>query len=128
MKHFKAVTSGHAVIMGRRTFESLGKPLPNRTNIVLSRSGNGLSLESALASLGEESEVFIIGGAQIYSQTIDMADRLYITHINAPLPEGGADAFFPVINPNCWREVERIDFTRGAVFPYPFSFVKYERF
>ena len=67
LKHFKAVTTGHTVIMGHRTFESLGKPLPNRTNIVLSRSQNGLSLELALASLEDESEVFIIGGAQIYA-------------------------------------------------------------
>jgi dihydrofolate reductase len=128
LKHFKAVTTGHTVIMGRRTFESLGKPLPNRTNLVLSRSQNGLSLELALASLEDESEVFIIGGAQIYAQTIDRADRLYITHIKAPLPEGGADAFFPIIDPDRWREAERADFMHGAVFPYPFSFVRYERF
>ena len=125
LKHFKSLTMGHTVIMGRRTFESLGKQLPGRTNIVLSRSGK--KLEEILEDVKDQPEVFIIGGAQVYRQAIHLADRLYITHVQAPLPSGGADVFFPPIDPRQWQEVSRQDFVRGAAFPYPFSFVTYER-
>ena len=125
LKHFKALTMGHTVIMGRRTYESLGKPLPGRSNIVLSRSGK--KLEGILRDLNDQPEVFIIGGAQVYHQTIHLADRLYITHVQAPLPAEGADVFFPPIDPLQWQETARQDFSRGANFPYPFSFVTYER-
>ncbi|HOO69546.1 MAG TPA: dihydrofolate reductase, partial [Bacteroidales bacterium] len=77
LKHFKALTMGHTVIMGRKTYESLGKPLPGRENIVLSRSGK--SLEEVLSKIKDNAEVFVIGGAQIYRQTIGLADKLYLT-------------------------------------------------
>ncbi|NLA16245.1 MAG: dihydrofolate reductase [Bacteroidales bacterium] len=133
LRHFKALTMGHTIIMGRKTFESLGKPLPGRNNVVLSRSG--LTLEQALAQekaqaadrAKTQAEVFIIGGAEVYRQAIDLADRLYITHVQAPLPEGGADVFFPEIDLSVWKETGREDQPRGATFPYPFSFVTYER-
>ncbi|HBG52978.1 MAG TPA: hypothetical protein DDW70_02010 [Rikenellaceae bacterium] len=125
LRHFKALTLGHTVIMGRRTYESLGKPLPGRNNIVISRSGE--KLEEVLAAINDQTEVFIIGGAQIYRQTMPMADRLYITHVQAPLPPEGADVFFPPIDPLQWREISRQDFSRGVTFLYPFSFVTYER-
>ena len=125
LKHFKALTTGHTVVMGRRTYESLGKPLPGRHNIILSRSGP--DLRQILEGLSDQTEIFIIGGAQIYSQTISMAHKLYITHVRAPLPEGGADVYFPPIDPLLWKEVSRRDFPRGTTFPYPFSFVTYER-
>ena len=125
LRHFKSLTLGHTVIMGRRTYESLGKPLPGRNNVVISRSGK--KLEAVLATLNDQTEVFIIGGAQIYRQTMPLADRLYITHVQAPLPPDGADVFFPTIDPLVWQEVSRQDFSRGATFPYPFSFVTYQR-
>jgi len=105
LKHFKALTMGHSVIMGRKTYESLGKPLPGRENIVLSRSGK--SLEEVLSTIKDNAEVFVIGGAQIYRQTIGLADKLYLTHVRAPLPDGGADVFFPAIDPLQWKEVMR---------------------
>ncbi len=125
LRHFKALTMGHTVIMGRKTYESLGKPLPGRNNVVLSRSGQ--NLEEALSQITGQAEVFVIGGAQIYRQTIHLADKLYLTHVQAPLPEGGADVFFPPVDPRQWKEIVREDFPRGAKFPFPFSFVTYER-
>ncbi len=125
LKHFKALTMGHTVIMGRKTYESLGKPLPGRENIVLTRSGK--SLEEVLSKIKDNAEVFVIGGAQIYRQTIGLADKLYLTHVRAPLPDGGADVFFPTFDPLQWQEIMREDFPQGAKFPFPFSFVTYRR-
>jgi dihydrofolate reductase len=133
LKHFKEITSGHAVIMGRKTFESLPKgPLPNRRNIVISRN-TGLKIEGAevysspdyaFIKLINENEVFIIGGAQIYEQTLPIADKLYLTKIHADFP--GADAFFPKIDFSVWRETSRKTFFAGEENPYPFSFLEYE--
>ncbi len=125
LRHFKALTMGRTVIMGRKTYESLGKPLPGRNNVVLSRSGR--SLEEVLSQVKDQAEVFVIGGAQIYRQTIDLADKLYLTHVRAPLPDGGVDVFFPPVDPRQWKEVMRKDFPHGVKFPFPFSFVTYER-
>ncbi len=126
LQHFKKITTGHTVIMGSRTFESLGsKPLPGRHNIVLYPDTN--PLDKVLAEIEPGTEAFIIGGAMVYAQTVPIADKLYITHIDAPLPEGGADVFFPEIDLNVWREVSREDFPCGGAFPYPFSFVEYIR-
>lgn len=110
LKHFKALTTGHTVVMGRRTFESLPKgALPNRRNIVVTRNAafmaSGIetapSLEVALAmSAGEE--VFIIGGGQIYEQALPLADRLCLTSVEAPTPDD-ADTFFPPIDPGEWQ-------------------------
>lgn len=103
LKRFKAITSGHVVIMGRKTFESIGKPLPNRTNIVITRNtefkqegiltANSLEKAFELAQRNEKEEIFIIGGAEIYKQSLPLADRLYITLIDAKTD--GADVFFP---------------------------------
>ncbi len=92
LKRFKALTMGHPIIMGRKTFESIGKPLPGRTNLVVSRSS--LSLEDAIAQAKklDTQEVFIIGGAQIYEQALPYADRLYLTVIDDTKE---ADAYFP---------------------------------
>jgi len=102
LPRFKAITSGHPIIMGRKTYESIGQPLPNRTNIVISKSGMpetpGLiitdSIEKALDIAGEKDgqEIFIIGGGQIYTQAIDRADQLYLTIVD---DEPEADVFFP---------------------------------
>lgn len=125
LRYFKALTMGHTVIMGRKTYESLGKPLPGRNNVVLSRSAK--SLEEVLSGINDRAEVFVIGGAQIYKQTIHLADKLYLTHVNAPLPEGGAEVFFPPVDPLQWKEIKREDYPNGAKFPFPFSFVTYQR-
>ena len=109
LKRFKALTTGHTIIMGRKTFESLPKgALPNRRNIVLSRqdiefSGaeRYASLEAALAQCQNEEEVFIIGGASVYQEALPLADKLCVTHIDDS-PEQ-ADAFFPEIDPSVWK-------------------------
>ncbi|GHT62239.1 dihydrofolate reductase [Bacteroidia bacterium] len=134
LKHFKEISSGHTVIMGRKTFESLPKgPLPNRRNIVISRNA-GLkiegaevypSLDYAFIKLIDENEVFIIGGAQIYEQTLPVADKLYLTKIHADFPE--ADAFFPKIDFSVWRETSRETFFADEKNRYSFSFIEYER-
>ncbi|MDR3339825.1 MAG: dihydrofolate reductase [Candidatus Symbiothrix sp.] len=134
LKHFKEITSGHAVIMGRKTFESLPKgPLPDRRNIIISRNKDlkiegaevYSSLDYALLKLIDENEVFIIGGAQIYAQTLAFADRLYLTKIHAGFPD--ADVFFPPIDWQAWRELNRETFPADEKNPYPFSFIEYER-
>ncbi|KAA6302329.1 MAG: Dihydrofolate reductase type 3 [Candidatus Ordinivivax streblomastigis] len=134
LKHFKEVTSGHPVIMGRKTFESLPKgPLPNRRNIVISRNkelrieGAEVypSLDYALLKLMDEEEIFIIGGAQIYTQILPDADKLYLTKIQAEFPE--ADTFFPAIHYREWREVSREVHWVDERNPYAFMFVEYER-
>lgn len=145
LRHFKAMTMGSVLLMGRNTYESLKKPLPGRINIMLSRSGMTLEqgleraaqyirdkdpiLQPMLEQLptGALPTVYVIGGEQIYRQTIDLADQLHITHVQAPLPEGGADVFFPAIHPDIWQETARTDHKHGATFPYPFSFVTYRR-
>lgn len=130
--HFKAVTLGHSVVMGRKTYESIGRPLPRRRNIVITRNAElsiegcemATSLEAALAMCEGEEEVFVIGGGEIYRQAMPLADKLYITHVGIEV-EG--DTCFPNIDPTVWREVCREDFERGKDFKHPFSFVDYER-
>ncbi len=131
LKYFKQITSGHTVIMGRKTFESIGKPLPNRRNIIISSSlpaqenvTVARSLADAVALANHEEEVFIIGGGSIYNEALPLAGRLYYTEVHA---DYDADTFFPEIDKGCWKEVSRQDFPRGATFESPFSFVVYER-
>lgn len=110
LKHFKELTSGHTVIMGRKTFESIGRPLPNRKNIVISRNENFKandmevvhSIEQALDLTKNEDEVFIIGGAEIYKQALLLVNKIYLTRINKDY-EG--DAYFPELGPE-WKEAE----------------------
>lgn len=111
LKRFKSITTGHAIVMGRKTFESLPKgALPNRTNVVLSRNTsfhpeNTLvysSLDAALIHLRDEEEVFIIGGAELYRQTLPIADKLYLTKVHATFAE--ADTFFPQIDYSEWKQ------------------------
>jgi len=138
LKRFKAVTMGKPVIMGRKTFETIGKPLPGRTHIGVSRrralGPEGVvvtpSLDAALARAQEEArtsadpEIMVIGGGEIYRATIDLADRLYITHIDA-VPDG--DTHFPLIDPAVWRgtEVERTP--AGPKDSAATTFVVYDR-
>lgn len=132
LKRFKKVTAGHHVIMGRKTFESLGKPLPNRTNIIISRNKNFkaegctvvTSLKDALLAAAADENPYILGGAQIYKQAIGIADVLDLTLIDASLD---ADAFFPEIDPKVWQEVSREDFKADDKHQYNYSFVTYKK-
>jgi dihydrofolate reductase len=108
-KHFKAVTLGKPIVMGRKTFESIGKPLPGRKNIVVSRSGfqaDGVvtvtSIEAALAEVSDVEEVMIIGGANFYQQMISKAQRMHLTHVDADCI---GDAWFPEFDQSEWEEV-----------------------
>ncbi|PKP07326.1 MAG: hypothetical protein CVU10_07225 [Bacteroidetes bacterium HGW-Bacteroidetes-5] len=167
LRYFKRITSGHTVIMGRKTWESLGKPLPNRRNIVISRSLAAIydsnspanpgvevysTIEQALAAAAKEptavpgqpvqpnisgqpvkhnvsnnsaQEVFIIGGGEIYRQTLPYAHKLYLTLVHTNIAY--ADTFFPAVNQNEWREIFRESFDRGENFESPFEFVLFAR-
>ena len=134
LKRFKSLTIGHAVVMGRKTFESLPcGPLPDRTNIILSNNphfthANCLvfsSFDEALIKLSDEKEVFIIGGSQLYSQALPLADRLYLTRVHARFPE--ADVFFPTIDYAKWIKKNEIIYPADEKNNYSFTFYEYEK-
>lgn len=130
LAHFKRVTLGHPIVMGRKTFESIGRPLPGRRNIVVTRNPDwrhdgvevAASLEDAVALLGE-ARASIIGGAQIFAQSLDLADRMIVTHIERAYH---CDAFFPEIDPARWAATERAP-QHSAEQNLDFSFVTYEK-
>ena len=133
LKHCKNLTSGHPIIMGRKTYESIGKPLPNRTNIVVSRKENWFeegilivpSLKDAIKHAKKINEnIFIIGGGEIYRNTIDMADRLEITQVNH---QTDADVFFPKIDENTWIKTDEIHHPKDENHAYDFYFQTWER-
>ena len=132
LKRFKKITSGHHIIMGRNTFESIGKPLPNRTTVIITRNKDYLaegcilvhSLKEALEVSKMDETPFIIGGAQIYEQAILTADRLDITEVHHSFE---ADAFFPKIDLEIWKELERERFEKDEKNKYDYSFVSYIR-
>ena len=130
LKHFKELTMGHTIIMGRRTFESLPKgALPGRENIVVTRNADYQaagavvchSVDEALQKASMPGERFIIGGAQLYAATIDKVDMLHLTELHASFAD--ADTFFAQINRDEWQEVERIDCQADERNRYPYSFV-----
>jgi dihydrofolate reductase len=135
LKHFKALTMGRPVIMGRKTFESilatLGKPLPGRSNIIISRNrqftAGGCtvvgSLEQAIASCGTAEEAFVIGGGEIYRQALPLAQRLHLTEIDA---EFAGDATFPDFDKAQWHETARSAFPAGEA-GFGYAFVTYEK-
>ncbi len=134
LKRFKTLTSGHTIVMGRKTFESLPKgALPNRRNLVLTRNADfsapGVeafpSLLTALDACGNDEEIYVIGGASVYAEALPAADRLCLTFVD-DTPEA-ADAFFPTINVNQWQEVAREDHEPDDRHAYPYSFVDYTR-
>ena len=131
MRRFRTTTSGHPVIMGRKTYDSIGRPLPKRTNVVITRSDITIegcqvahSLEEAISLFPQGEEIFIIGGAQIYEQALPLADRLYLTVVHRAY-EG--DTGFPPLDMSQWRELAREEFACGEEFDAPFSFIDYER-
>ena len=131
LKHFKEITTGHTVIMGRKTYESVGRPLPNRRNIIITRQNIAIegcevagSIDAALALCAREKEVFIVGGAEIYKQSINLTDRIYLTIVHKKF-EG--DSFFPEINKQDWKEVYREDHLPDEKNQLPYSFITYEK-
>lgn len=134
LKYFKSVTQGHTVIMGRKTYESLPNgALPNRRNIVLSRNKDlqldrcevANSLEDAIALCKGEDEIFIIGGADVYSKAIDLANKLYVTNIHHTFE--GTDAFFPKIESDKWTENSLLDNESDEKNKYAYTFILYSR-
>ncbi len=132
-KFFRETTEGHPILMGRKTFESIGRALPKRRNIIITRDKNYKfpgtevvhSLEEALALVKNEKEVFVIGGAEIFRQSMDIADRLYITHFAAE--DKNADVFFPEIIPVVWNEVSHQEMEPDKDNPIPYTFSVYEK-
>lgn len=132
MRFFRTTTSGHAVIMGRKTFESLGsKPLPKRTNIVITRAEREFegaltahSLDEAIRMAAGDEEIFVIGGAQIYAEALKVADRMYITRVDR---DYAGDTSFPEIDYAQWQLTHSERYERGEEFEYPFEFLTYDR-
>ena len=131
MRFFRETTSGHPVIMGRKTYDSLGRPLPKRTNVVISRTTKHIegctvvgSLEEAIALFPKEEEVFIIGGAQIYALAMEVADRLYLTRVEHDYQ---GDTSFPEWDESKWKLLSRTPYERCEKYEYPFDFECYER-
>jgi len=132
LKHFKALTMGHHLIMGRKTFDSIGKPLPGRTTVVVTRNPTlridgcvmARSLEEAIAYCAGDDEIFIVGGAELYAQALPLADTLYITEIQQ---EVAGDAHFPEFDRAQWQEVAREVRSQRAPQPLQYHFVIYRR-
>lgn len=130
-KHFKEITMGKPVVMGRKTFESIGRPLPGRKNIVISRKGfsaKGIisadSIDTALRLVGNDEEVMIIGGANIYQQMIEKADRLYLTHVDT---ECEGDAWFPEYKIDDWNITNELFVKMDEKNNFDFNIISYER-
>ena len=139
LKYFKRVTMGKPVIMGRKTWESIGRPLPGRTNIVITRNPDyavpdgvrvvtsldaGIDLAEKICLIEGMDEAIVMGGAEIYAQALPRADRLYLTQVHADVH---GDAFFPEIDLEKWQELGREDFAASGPNPYDYSFVVLER-
>ena len=135
LRRFKAITTGHPVVMGRKTWESLGRPLPGRVNVVITRQAGFVpttadgstadavrtagSLAEAAAMFPADEEVFVIGGGQIYAQAMAVADKFYLTEVDA---DADGDVLFPAWSASEWEEVFHERHERGAAFGHPFTF------
>jgi len=138
LRYFKQVTMAKPIIMGRKTFESIGRPLPGRTNIVISRNpefnadgikrvaslDEAIELAEAQCMVDGAEEAMVIGGSQIYEQALERADRLYLTQVHA---EVAGDAWFPAFDHAQWQEIGREDFEAKEPNPYPYSFIVLDR-
>ena len=130
LKRFRALTTGHHIIMGRKTYDSLGRLLPGRTTVIVTRNPDYKvdgaivvnSLEAAIAACGDDNEAFLIGGAELYKDGLKLANKLYITEIDA---EYEGDAFFPEFEINEWKAGERE--THRAESGLSFSYITYQR-
>ena len=132
LKRFRRLTMGHPIVMGRRNYESIGRPLPGRMNLVLSHDAAysapgcrvATTLDEALTMAGSDPEIFIIGGATLYAQTLDRADRIYLTRVHAHVP---GDVWFPSYDEKDWTEVERREHEADSRHAYAFSFITLKR-
>lgn len=132
LKRFKQLTMGKPIVMGRRTHESIGRPLPGRDNIVVTRDrayrGHGCtvvhSIDDAFRHCAGAGEVIVMGGAELYRQTLGRADCIYLTEIDA---DTGGDTYFPEFERGGWREIERRDFAADGQNPHAYSFVVLKR-
>jgi dihydrofolate reductase len=134
LRRFKTLTMGHHLIMGRKTYESIGQPLPGRIMIIITRQhdyqpygclvANSLRQAINLAAARQETEVFIVGGGQIFAQCIDLADRIYLTLVHTRVT---ADVYFPEFDRNNWDEVESIHHPADVQHPIPFTFITLEK-
>lgn len=134
LKHFKNITTGHPILMGRKTYESIGRPLPNRMNIIMTRDRHyqangchvvtGIDEALQLAAHENKNEIFVIGGAEVYKQLLPQIDRLYLTIVHHPF-EG--DAYFPALNQVDWQEISHEKHTADADNPYGYSFLVWDK-
>ena len=131
LRRFKALTMGHAILMGRKTAESIGRALPGRKNLVLTRSGSAPFADMiAVASLDEavaqaEQRLFVIGGGEIYALALPLATHLHLTHVEVSL--ANADAWFPAFDPARWQRLQVQAHAADARHPHAFEFVDYQR-
>lgn len=131
LQHFKDLTTNNAIIMGRKTYDSIGRPLPKRQNIVISRSASEIegvtivpSLNAAYSVVEPGKEAFVIGGGQIYELAIHTTDRIYATEVGAIFPQ--ANVFFPAIDMSVWHETSRVHHKADERNLYDYDFVVYE--
>lgn len=134
LKHFKEITTGNPILMGRKTYESIGKPLPERTNIIITRDVNYAvagcivvtSLDHALQTAAAEGnkEIFIIGGAEVYKQLLPRINRIYLTLIHHTFQ---GDTYFPELNPKEWMEIEKVTHQPDEKNPFSYSFIQLDR-
>lgn len=132
LRHFKEITTGHAIIMGRKTYDSIGMALPNRQSIVLSREDEAIEGVDVVHSLDEAYEIvepgrepFVIGGGQVFALAFDTIDRVYATEVDAVFDQ--ADVFFPAIDPAVWKETAREHHDADERNLYAYDFVVYDR-
>lgn len=132
LKYFKSLTMGHHMIMGRKTFDSIGKPLPGRVSVIVTRNRElhiegcimAHSLDEAIAACKDDNEVFIVGGAELYSLALPIVNKLYITEIQQDI---SGDTYFPEFDKAKWRETAREKHHQDAPQPLDYHFVTYQR-
>jgi len=132
LRRLKNLTMGHHLLMGRKTFESIGRPLPGRVNIIITRNENfkaegcvvTKSMHEALEVSRNDSETFVFGGGEIFREAISLVRKIYMTRVHAEI---AGDTFFPVLNPDEWKEVSREDHTKDEHNEYDYSFITYDR-
>lgn len=131
LKRFKKITMGHHILMGRKTFESIGKPLPGRTTVIITRQKDYIqegckianSIEEAI-NLCQDTEIFIIGGGEIYNQAFNIVNNIYLTRIHSIID---GDTFIPNIDDDNWQEVDREDFLKDEKNEFDYSFINYKK-
>lgn len=133
LKYFKALTTGHAIVMGRKTFDSIGKALPNRANIVITRSKNFShdniivkhSIDEAIEYCNQFEQVFVIGGDTIYKQMLEVTETIYLTRVHTSI--SNADAFFPIIDLDIWKLIKSEHHKKDDKNEFDYTFEVYQR-